>query len=518
MVAPQMQYVERRRWVPFVFLVPTLMGALSWVAGGLPALSDAAIGLLIILLILRFIRELQMFGLRLGVGAMVMSGGALIWWCYDYCIHWWGLRPIDFDTYVDPYFPTNVGMPPWVVAKAVCLHAMFIMMMSFGLTVKWKSMGVKRVLHWMWEPINRNAVFTVILFIFLASLTPYLLSSKGFFNAIWLSIFAGRGGEDNGISVGRTGSVNTSWWGYLSQLVELGYFGGFLAAFYAVTMSRSALQSIACWGIFALQCALAFGTGTRGNTMFVVAPVVCLVFIRHHTKITGMLVRFSPRAYITSMGIGLMLMVLMQIQGFFRNQGFKDVMLDEIDFGTLQGNEMFTTTLPGLAAIPELSAPFAAPFPGAGWFTCVPDMIRWFVINPIPRVIWQDKPIDYSGLWYKHIVTGTDISNAEGTTISSGLVGEPYIKYGMPGVLQLGFIFGWLLRNCEVSLRQAVNRPMAMLATLGLLVFLLRSFRNFWFHSLYPVIYSCILISIILALIGGGRDRNPDGEVQYYEQ
>lgn len=90
----------------------------------------------------------------------------------------------------------------------------------------------------------------------------------------------------------------------------------------------------------------------------------------------------------------------------------------------------------------------------------------------VPRMLWPSKPRSHIATYELSIYYGLQDEDAtERTTIAFGLVPEAYANFGLPGVVGLGFLLGWILRT--ISDRGA-HSPMLSLA--GLLMILLASF------------------------------------------
>ena len=85
-------------------------------------------------------------------------------------------------------------------------------------------------------------------------------------------------------------------------------------------------------------------------------------------------------------------------------------------------------------------------------------------VNPIPRAIWPDKPIDDAGLELaklKGAVAGGDAY----LTISPGLIGEMYWNFGIPGVIIISMLLGYLAKSWDRV------RPFARQSILAFTVF-----------------------------------------------
>src|SRR5689334_188574 len=77
---------SRYGWVPFV--APLVLTGASWAAGGSPLLTDAAWVIIAFICLCYVIREMALFPQRFGIGGLILYGGTLMWFCYDYFSHW----------------------------------------------------------------------------------------------------------------------------------------------------------------------------------------------------------------------------------------------------------------------------------------------------------------------------------------------------------------------------------------------------------------------------------------------
>jgi hypothetical protein len=152
----------------------------------------------------------------------------------------------------------------------------------------------------------------------------------------------------------------------------------------------------------------------------------------------------------------------------------------------------------GFRVVPDQVPFFCNSFPGEGAIRAIPDTLFWFVLGPIPRALWPSKPSDDAMVWYNQMVAGNN--GREGTTISQGLVGHWYFRYGLAGVIEGGLLVGWLMGVSERLLQAANGRPMTILAALSLAAWLFRVYRNFYFIELYGPIIG-LFTFIILARI-----------------
>jgi hypothetical protein len=498
-------YQKRAWWISLPLLIPLGISGISYMSGGVPMLADVSFILLGFACVINIIRELIVFPRRYGVGGMMLWGGTLLWFCYDYYMHWLGT---SF---------TGLAIEPVIVSKAVFYHVLFVFCMVLGLQIK-KGRWLERVLHAVPAPSSRSLYFAMVLFCFFIGMIPFLFfTNEPFYVAIWKSIWAGRSGEGSLFTTGRTGNLNYNWGGYLAQLCDVGMMGAVLGAFHAIMVSRQIWQNVICWFIWVLWLGIAFGTGARGFTVFLSLPVIILVFLKYSHIASMMMRRFSFRAYVMSAAVAFVILVLVQVQGAFRNQGFSAEQFDEVEVSSLSGNEMFTTSLLGFGTFPDKKDFFYNRVPGEGLVRAFPEEMYWLCIGPIPRALWNSKPVSEVNTWYNNRTTGKD-TGAEGTTISNGAVGHPYIRYGPFGVIQFGLFYGWMMGVVERSLVKAISKPMAMLFTLAFATFIFRSYRDLWWHNLYPVIIGGVVLAFVIkfanAFFGAQPEDGGGGAVQ----
>ena len=120
-------------------------------------------------------------------------------------------------------------------------------------------------------------------------------------------------------------------------------------------------------------------------------------------------------------------------------------------------------------------------FPGETVAFPIPHFLLWAAIAPMPRAIWTTKWVDPEWVWYSSLVSGRSTlggGTAEGTTISSGIVGYWFFRFGPPGVIEGGIFMGWLLGIFERALYNNGGRPLAFLAALALLTWMFRTYRD----------------------------------------
>lgn len=485
-IAQEDGYLPRPQFMPFLYFIPMTIAGISWVSGGITGMTDLAFILVTILGFAFLTLEYVHFPRRFGIGGMMILGGYLTWFCYDYFKNWYGWE----------FTEHSASFEPVVVAKAAYFHMMFIMCALFGLQIPMKK--AQRVLQLVHEPNDSKLYFIIILAVFAFAISPYFLFTRDpWYIAIYNSISAARGAGGAVWITGRdAGRLNYSWGAYIAQIIQVGQVGGQFAVFYAILIARSHIQKIICWLIWAFWLATAFGSGTRGVVAFMMLPVLALVFLKYQAFAAIYMRKISPRAYVLGGIILFALVFLVQVQGKYRTLGYQDMDITSIDVLELKGNSMFTEGLVGWEAIPDRVGFFYNTWPGASLIRPIPDTVFWFVVKIIPRALWKDKPLEEMEEWYHEAATGGNFQ----ATISTGLVGEWYFKYGWLGVVQGGLLFGWLARMAERGLQTAEGRPMVILLSLGLATWLFRCFRNFMFHDIYPLIIGAVVIYVVVKI------------------
>ena len=112
-----------------------------------------------------------------------------------------------------------------------------------------------------------------------------------------------------------------------------------------------------------------------------------------------------------------------------------------------------------------------------------------FIVNPIPRLIWKNKPIDDSFGPYNKLRTG-NTGFYHGSNITPTIEGRYYMKYGLIGVIEIGILIGilWTLANNMIKENIHQNKlklimPIAFVATL------FSTTRDFAPGKFYPFLF-----------------------------
>ena len=480
-------YLKRTLVPPLLLTLPTFLSGMGWM-GNQIVMTDLAFALLTILMVVFIADEMLKFPRRFGLAGLALYTGVLMWFCYDYMTNWYG-QP-------NPHLAAHY--PPELIARAGFMHCLFVNVASFALLLPAWGRGV-RLLQAIPEPTTTNTYFYLVVFAFLVGISPFFFAAgEPFSRAIYHETVGGRASGAQR-TMGRAGNRNVNWGGYITQLIEFGKLGAILAVFYAMLVPGGAVKKAICWAIWLLWAALAFGTGTRGNLMFMAAPVVGLAFIKYQAHAAALFKKISPKAYMVAIPLGLIMLGVMQYQAYHRDRGFTGQELKREDLTKLSGNSMFSEGLRGYQRIPDRDGFFYDSMPGEMIVRPMPQTLYEFVIGPIPRALWQSKPVDPVWEWFNMIYLGTR-QGREGTTISPGLVGHWYFRYGIFGVIQGALLMGWLAKMAERSLQTAQGRVITIMISLAVITWLLRTFRGWYFTTLYPIIIGGVLLYLLIKL------------------
>jgi len=423
---------------------------------------------------------------RTGVGALMLYGGVVVWFCMDYLTNWFN---IDFSL---------APLPAVTIAKAATLHCLFVMMMSAGLLLPYGRWLEGRILK-LPETRSSGYYFFLVILFFVLGILPYFLFTEERFPDVFIKSFTQMRGTSDAVhwTVGRTGNVNYNWGAYVAQWIEAGYLGGLFASFYAVLVARNIWGKIVAWLIWAFWMGMAFGTGTRGEVVFMGLPVIALLYMKYQVQAAALLRKFSVRAYLLSGFLLLVVLGVVQFQGTFRNIRHEERSASDVVLFKVAGNTMFSEGLLAYNLIPEVRPFFYDRFPGEAIIRPLPDFAFMLIIHPIPRALWTSKPVDPLSEWYNAAYTGRG-EGREGTTISHGLVGSWYFKYGLAGIIEGGLLMGLLYAIAERALQKANGRPMVIMMSLGLLTWLFRCFRDVTFPELWALLLGFGVLALLV--------------------
>jgi len=482
--------------IPY-FIAAVIFGV-AWLMGGSQTLNDVGWIILVGATIVFLLRELYRTPEYLGLGRLFFFGGVLLWFAFSYFKYWFIAPPADYRIFDD----ATAGNILTGMSKASFFAALFFGFVVIGMTIPW-GRRIVNLIGKVPEPANPNVLLGVIIVMFGIGIMPYFLfTAEPFYQAIWKSFWAMRSGEGARWTVGRTGNLNFSWGAYVAQWMQIGQFGSILAGFYAIFYARDIFVKALCWAMWAFALGIAFGTGDRGKVVYVVLPIVALFFVKHQLHVHMLLHWFKVnrlKGYGTVLAILALAFTLVQIQAWQRNRGA----LDGIHITTervldVKGNDMLGESLFVFINVPD-NIPFVYDqFPGHGAIMALPVTAYYFAVGPIPRALWHNKPVDSA--WVA-INQARGHHGTRGTTISHGLTGHWYIRFGALGLIVGALFWGWLYATFERAFIYFRDRPMSILVCLMLMTWLFRCFRSVNFNTLYPIMIALTVYWLIMTFV-----------------
>lgn len=123
--------------------------------------------------------------------------------------------------------------------------------------------------------------------------------------------------------------------------------------------------------------------------------------------------------------------------------------------------------------------------------------LKWLVA-PIPRRVWPDKPAIGSGP-----VLGPLIFDTPGSGVPPGAVAELYMNFGVVGVGVGMFLIGVFLRWCYTSVEPVLSSPnMALLYALAIVPFFMKVITTDFSRAMVGLITTMVPIIIGLYIVG----------------
>jgi oligosaccharide repeat unit polymerase len=390
-----------------------------------------------------------------------------------------------------------IGMfiPDESLSKAAILIQLFLLMNAIGYFV-FRGRVQPTIPPSDRSLVSGNQRIFLISLLLLIGLLPYIIYG-GSFRQVVSGILLGRADKAWASSAGSlidADGVMTIFWLTRSFLLAAVTLSGV----YLLVQKRHRLI-VNCFYLFVAGLGvliLYYDQGTRSYLALAVVPVTTLWILRGSFAN----VRFRPgRLILLGVSTGLLLLAIGQFQVAYRSEWTRDKMSAQT-FGEIVNPQhhvdFFTETANAVTVLDErLTAPLYQ------------SALFYFAVNPIPRIFWHDKPIDRT-LWYFSLYRwGADISVIGGNALPS-IVGQYYINFGTPGVIWIGFLFGFITAIVERVFHRAADRVEFMVAAVSAFTLMFLSFRHFapGFH------YATILLFLIVFIY---NKRSPYPEQEY---
>jgi hypothetical protein len=486
--------IHRTLLIPTAFAVPVLLSGLAYLGGGVPLLADAAFVVMTLLCLFLLVVELVRFGDRQGLGAILIYGGVLIWLSHDYLSNW-----LQHDYTANPIS----GVTADVICRVAFYHCLFVFLLTIGFRLPWFRF-VDGLVVGVPEPSDRRFYVGLVVVLTLLGLSAFYWTVDGILvSAVKGGFWFLHGAGPILFTVTRTGNLNFNFGAYVAQLIQMGQVGGLMAAMYALLIARTPIGKILGWADWAYWLSYSFTSIRRGDIAFMGMPIMGIMFLKFHAQRDPQRqLRTLWQGLATGVLVLLVWIIVQKQSGDRQNRGVFDL------FGG-RGATMFSEGIAAWAIIPD-RVPFAYNrWAGEGVLRPLPETLWWFVVDIFPRAIWHGKPIDTFGVWYSSYISRDPAivksGGISGTTVSCGAVGYWYFRYGPFGVIQGGLLFGWMIGVAERALRRAQGQPIKVLFAMFYATFLFRSYRDLWWHNLYPIVIAAVVLWLLVRLVSGTR-------------
>ena len=332
------------------------------------------------------------------------------------------------------------------------------------LAAKVRALDDLRLLWWL------------VLFCGVVGFAPILYYSGGDLVGLVSGVLGMRHTWGGLIARGRYGGVREA----VLQLENLLTGVGPFALILLLDRRSTVLQRLFCSIVAVWPLLRGYGSGTRSALLMAVLPLLAVVYFRCNPRLQrGLLI------------LGLCATPLVY--------GFMAAIVASRDLGTLDweareharyvGNEMFQELLYITCNVPK-NVPYQK---GATYLVQV--------CMPIPRFVWPGKPSLQAGIMMAELRGEVDKRTGQAYyTRCPGILGEMYLNFGVPGLLLLNFLGGWLVRGWDrIAPGNASSLPTMIFYVAGLaaLFFLGRAFA---IDAFYPLVFFLAAVYFLTCL------------------
>ena len=262
---------------------------------------------------------------------------------------------------------------------------------------------------------------------------------------------------------------------------------------WAATLDKSVskLARLVVWVVaFVITITIYFDHGTRS--------IFALVFLPYVTMLISVLWQRS-RLYsvVVCLIVLTVVIVALQFQMLYRADYTRSEIYNLLfqEWFTLGGTiDYFKETLFAVRLVPEDHDFFKE------------SVFVQFLVSPIPRFIWPEKPATELVWFYTMSRWNVDIYMQGGTALP-GIVGQYYMSWGWIGPMMIGGLFGWLTARLDsfLSKVEANSDPYTSALGIMLVVWIFISYRLLSPGFFYPVMASALIV-LLSRKIGGRRE------------
>ena len=244
---------------------------------------------------------------------------------------------------------------------------------------------------------------------------------------------------------------------------------------------RASMILRAFGGLVALLSTLIiyFDQGTRAIFLMIIIPAVAV-------KITLIKRESSSASILLFLLFITFIFFAVQFQALYR-ASFSREFLPELFFekflilgGTI---DYFKETLFAISLVPDYHDYFKE------------SALLHFIISPIPRIIWPDKPASELVWFYTFFRWNIDIYTQSGNVLP-GIIGQYYMSWGWLGPIIIGAILGVLTKYLDLILSKIniENDPYKFALGIFMSVWIIISYRLLSPAFFYPIVMSYVII------------------------
>jgi hypothetical protein len=419
------------------------------------------------------------------------------------CIAVFNLAPIWF-LYLEASlagYDAYVYSPPIYKVEAFFWISIFQLSVNFFYLFFSRQIGIRAI---NWFSFLRRFSSSSAFFLqasFVSFIVPLVLFGfyYGSIETLWDIISAGRsgGGTSSGLIIQDNDSRGSSsslmnpinWWWQLTPVFSaLGFFS---------SKEKSNVLPILSLVVAFAVIFVFFLSGARGGMMAAAAPMLFFLFYYNWNK--------GVKFWSVAILLLFIFIGIMELQVRFRGN-LLDVLLDPTKAAKAEGLASATSFDPMQSHRDNnmyLLCLVVKGYPGKYNFEGLNDFFT-LIVNPIPRVIWPNKPVWYGTkeLIYQwpFILDGPLFMGT--TSLSFSIVGDAYQAKGFWGIILYSFIFAFLLFVFD-NLHFYTRDNILSVGVLGISCFVaFWGYRSLYalITGLYPLLFLLLLVRILTLL------------------
>jgi hypothetical protein len=427
-----------------------------------------------------FLKHARPYFLEGKIASITVLAGYLLWYCYPAFID-----VISANDLLDLDLPVTIANES-ALLSLLCIALFFLswLITSHSLV----TCGFYRAADFAVPAPDHKKMLLLALGCALLGLAPYALS--GFSPAqILSSILESRAVEKPWVYTSNIGNASSPF----LYLVQCFLVAGSTMLWTVTQDKRFALRARLSIGVLALlfSVIIFFDQGTRSIIVLVFSPILLAKMIAQLRKMNsiGSLFRLCFKA----MAAVLLFVLILQFQMLFRasvtRSDTKELIFKNVL--TLGGTiDYFSETAFAMNIVPSTHDYFRE------------SVLVQFLVSPVPRFIWPDKPVSQVVRHYTLQRWGIDIME-EGGNVFPGIVGQYYMSWGWAGPVLLGVMLGFVCYFLDAFCMSAARSGDPYVMAMGFMsaAWIFLNFRVLSPGFLYPVVFS----ALILYLSGTGR-------------